>query len=213
MTLLELHLWPQSLVHLMIIAFFLCKYFVGRRLSILRSQCLGLRDNLSPSAVAATPFYHSCLEILQRLDHTVDLRVKTIYAFLLKRGSSWPLLPGFWTSFLGPFSLQRFWKLVRDDFTENYKNDLLWLITLRAVKVRNALKNWGYIDCNRCAYCNRIETIAHCFLDCSRVKQVWAYFSPFLSNLICAPFHSNIATVFSFGGPLKMGGGIGLPLS
>lgn len=178
--------------------YFLCKYFVGRRLSSLRSQWWSLRDNSAPSAVSPTSFYKSCLEVLQRLHNDVELRVKKVYAFLLRERSSAPLLPGFWSSFLGPFCLSSFWKFVRDGFTENYKNDLLWLIVLRAVKVRASLRNWGYIDNSRCASCNRVETIAHCFLDCPRVKEVWAHFAPFFSNFIGTPFRSNIVTVFFF---------------
>ena len=30
---------------------------------------------------------------------------------------------------------------MRDFFTENFKNDLAWLISLRAVKVRHSLRN------------------------------------------------------------------------
>ena len=179
-------------------SFYLCKYFVGRRLSSLPPQWSTLRDNLTPSAISVTPFYESCLSVLSLFDDNVDLRAKKIYAFLLKRGSSPPLLPGFWASFLGPFSLDSFWKFVRDDFTENYKNDLIWLIILRAVKVRDSLKNWGYIDNNLCAYCNRVETIPHCFLTCLRVKRVWAHFKPTLSTLIGVPFESNIVTIFFF---------------
>ena len=52
--------------------------------------------------------------------------------------------------------------LVRDGFSENYKDDLLWLITLRAIKVRDSLHSWGYILLGRCAKCNLKETIYHC---------------------------------------------------
>ena len=44
--------------------------------------------------------------------------------------------------------------LVRDDFCENFKNDLLWLIVLRVVKVRDAMKNWGYLNSDHCASCS-----------------------------------------------------------
>ena len=90
------------------------------------------------------------------------------------------------------------WARVRDPFTENFKNDLLWLITLRGVKVRDSLRNWGYIASDRCAFCNRKETIDHCFLNCVRVKRVWSHFVPCLSFLIDFPFSPYVPSVFFF---------------
>jgi len=54
----------------------------------------------------------------------------------------------------------------------------------------------GYIDSDRCAYCNRKETIDHCFINCSRVKRVWAHFVPTLSWLTQTTFRASVATVF-----------------
>ena len=88
------------------------------------------------------------------------------------------------------------WARVRDPLTENYNNDLSWLITLRAVKVRASLHNWGYIDADRCASCNGRETINHCFLLCPRIGRVWAHFAPALSALLGSPFLATIPTVF-----------------
>ena len=68
---------------------------------------------------------------------------------------------------------------MRDSFAENVKNDLAWLISLRAVKIRHSLKNWGYINSSQCASCLREETIDHCFLNNTRVKPVWAFFTLF----------------------------------
>ena len=68
--------------------------------------------------------------------------------------------------------------LVRDGFCGKFKNDLLWLIILCAVKVCDSMKNWGYINSDHCASCRRKETIDHCFLHCPRVKEVWLYFLP-----------------------------------
>ena len=101
--------------------------------------------------------------------------------------------------FTGPgFSLDDHWSLVRDPFSENFKNDLLWLIILRAVKVRDSLKNWGYINSSACAFCSRRETIDHCFLNCSRVKRVWVHFVPTLSSVLGTRFVSNLLFVFFF---------------
>ena len=41
------------------------------------------------------------------------------------------------------FDLDRFWGSVRDGFSENYKNDVLWLIVLSAVKVCDSLTKLG----------------------------------------------------------------------
>ena len=49
-------------------SFFLCKYFIGRRLSTLRIMWKHLGYNLSPSAASLTPFYASCLKTLALLD-------------------------------------------------------------------------------------------------------------------------------------------------
>ena len=87
---------------------------------------------------------------------------------------------------------------MRDNFTSNHKNDLAWLITLRAVKVRHSLRNWGYISSPCCASCSRIETIDHCFLNCPRAKSVWLHFTPLLSALLSCPFVPNCASVFFY---------------
>lgn len=85
---------------------------------------------------------------------------------------------------------------MRDSFTENFKNDLAWLITLRSVKVRHSLRNCGYIASARCASCPWVETIDHCFLHCSHVKSVWIHFIPLLSAILTCPFLPTCAYVF-----------------
>ena len=79
-------------------------------------------------------------------------------------------------------------------FSENYKDDLLWLITLRAIKVRDSLHSWGYIALDRCAKCNLKETIDHCL--CS-VKRVCHRLSATLSALLSSTLFV-IACLFSF---------------
>ena len=117
---------------------------------------------------------------------------KNCYSELLKDASSIPVLPYRWSTILGyPLCLSTHWSHVRDSLTENYKNDLAWLITLRAVKVRDSLKSWGYSDSDLCASCNRKETIDHCFLNCLRAKRVWATLTPALSSLLPQPFVVN----------------------
>lgn len=42
------------------------------------------------------------------------------------------------------FSIHHHWSSVRDRRTENFKNDIAWLLTLRGTKIRDSLKAWGY---------------------------------------------------------------------
>lgn len=184
--------------------FFLAKYFCGSRLARFGSKWACLRDNSSPSASLPTLFYSgslSSLEKLARLPSSFVFSSKNIYRELLKELSSPPILPRFWSPFLRPApDMEEHWALVRDSRTENFKNDLSWLITLKAVKVRESLRNWGYIASDKCASCPRRETIDHCFLNCSRVKLVWAFFVPLLSALLTppVPFVPNCVSIFFF---------------
>ena len=191
-------------------SFYLIKYFFGAKLSPIRPEWRFLRDNSSPSAQLLTPFYSNCLSVLSSLRKILSCQdwrnfaftSKKCYYTLLKEKSSSPVIHRHWVSFLTiGFDLDRHWSLVRDEFCENFKNDLLWLIVLRAVKVRDALKNWGYINSDCCASCSRKETIDHCFLNCSRVKAVWSHFSPLLSSLLGVTFLPNCISVFFFQWP------------
>ena len=51
-------------------SFFLCKYFVGRRLSHLRPEWAFLSDNSAPSAFSPFSLYDSCLSILSEIADT-----------------------------------------------------------------------------------------------------------------------------------------------
>ena len=183
------------------------KYFSGESLASLRAEWSPLRDNSSPSTLVLTPFYWKCLkslttlgEILSRQDWLdFQFSAKNCYHALLKKKSSAPVLPRTWGLVLGSdFLFNRHISFVRDGFSENYKDDLLWLITLRVVKVRHSLHSWGYIASDRCAKCNLKETIDHCFLNCVRVKRVWHYFSPIFSPLLSSTFVRNCVSVFFF---------------
>jgi len=79
---------------------------------------------------------------------------------------------------------------------ENKKNDLLWLILHCAVRVRYSLKSWGYIDNDKCAVCDRIENIEHCFVASPRVVKVWDYLSAHLSHFLNSPFIVSAPSVF-----------------
>lgn len=182
-------------------SFFLSKYFIGAYLAPLRADWAQLRNNATPSALTLTQFYSTCVGDLRKVDSLARssdaLSTKNIYLQLLKVGSSPPVLPYRWAVFLGAdFSLEEHWARVRDSACENFKNDLLWLITLRGVKVRDSLRSWGYIDSDRCAVCSAKETIDHCFLNCPRAKRVWARFTPTLSFLTDGPFRVNLLTAF-----------------
>ena len=158
-------------------SFFLCKYFVGRRLSRLRAEWAFLRDNSAPSVLFPRSFYDSCISILSEIADT-ELSSKKVYLKLLQSNSSAPILSCHWSPFVNPvFQLSEHWSFVRDNFTENHKNDLLWLILLHAVKVRDSLKNWGVIGSGVCACCPRLETTAHCFLT-ALVKRCGILFLP-----------------------------------
>lgn len=129
-------------------SFFLLKYFCGAQLASIRNSWAFLRDNATPSALSPSPFYSSLVQNLRDLRFPTDFSfsAKDFYKVLLAKVSSAPILPRIWSPFVpSRFSLVRHWEHIRDNFTENHKNDLAWLITLRAVKVRDSLKNWGYI--------------------------------------------------------------------
>ena len=184
--------------------FYLAKYFCGARLARLNPRWAGLRDISSPSASSPTSFYTGSLGVLEKLVHLPASFVfssKNIYRELLKELTSPPILPRYWSPFLRPsLDMAEHWSLVRDSLTENFKNDLVWLITLKAVKVRESLRCWGYISSAVCAVCPRRETIDHCFLNCARAKAVWAFFVPVISKLLSPPasFVPNCVSVFFF---------------
>ena len=180
-------------------SFFLCKYFAGRLMSSLRPAWAHLRDISSPSAALPSLFYHSCLVTLPAVGNC-DVTAKALYCKLLSIGSSPPILHRQWAQVIGPgFSLNCHWSLVREIFfTENFKNDLLWLIALRAVKVRDSLQNWGVSGSGTCASCPLRKTTDHCFLNCIRVKRVWARFAPSLTLVLVKQFVPNSLPVFFF---------------
>ena len=66
------------------------------------------------------------------------------------------------------------------------------------MKVRDSLKNWGYVNSSVCASCPRCETIDHCFLNCLRVKAVWKSFMPALSTVLNCHFAINVLFIFFF---------------
>ena len=145
-------------------------------------------------------FYSDCISVLSSVCSADDnLNSKVFYNLLLSKESSSPLLSWHSTPILGPgFFLSNHWSRVRDDFCENFKEDSLWLIILRGIKVCDPLTRWGYIANPQCSFCGRRETINHCFLYCSKVKCVWSYFSPLLSQILGEEFAFTPPVVFFF---------------
>ena len=144
------------------------------------------------------------LQIITELEHrrsknTFTYSAKNCYIHLLSETVSAPLLPGYWRVLVGPdLSVRRHWSSVRNLLTENFKNDIAWLITLRGTNIRDSLKSWGYIATDRCASCQRKETIDHCLLNCSRVRRVWLVYGPTFSALLNVPFVFNVKSVFFY---------------
>ena len=184
--------------------FFLTKYFCGGGLSRIRPEWAYLRDILTPSAFFPTTFYADVLQTaksLSRVAPTFIFSSQNCYRELLKVKSSPPVLPYPWMRIVpAQFSMTDHLIRIRDPITENYKSDILWLITLRGIKVRDALCRWGYTDSPVCAVCPRRETIDHCFLNCPRVKLVWLFFTHLLSAFLLSPatFTANCSSVFFF---------------
>lgn len=112
--------------------------------------------------------------------------------------SAVPGCAGFWGAVVGrPINRWALvWRKSRLKLIENKKNDLLWHILHRAVRVRYSLKKWGYIDNDKCAICGRVESIEHCFLECDRIVRVWKHFSTFLSRFLNSRFVISALTVF-----------------
>ena len=128
----------------------------------------------------------------------VSLTSKNLYSLLLDPVSAAPWCFGFWESAVGR-PINRWasvWSKSRLKLVENKKNDSLWRILHRAVRVRYSLKLWGYIENDKCAVCGKIEIIEHCFLECPRIRKVWKYFPSTPSRLSCSPFVVSTSSVF-----------------
>ena len=185
--------------------FYMLKYFIGSQLARLRPGWFRLRDNSGPSALTPTSFYKHGLKCITDLENSINdkssfkYNYKNCYLKYLQKTVTAPLLPSRWRAFLSPELIPlAHWPHVRDSLTENFKNDLTWLITLQGIKVRDTLRSWGYIATDAYAYCNRKETIDHCFLNCKRARETWKFFQPTLSALLHVPFLANVKTVFFY---------------
>lgn len=122
-------------------SFLLGRYFVATSICSLRNEWRHSRSNSLPNASSPTVFYSECIDTLAKVSD-VESNSGAIYEKLLAIEPSPPLLPRQWARMIGlGFSLDRHWSRFRDAFTENHKNEIFWLITLRGTKVRDSLFN------------------------------------------------------------------------
>lgn len=181
---------------------FLARYFLGYKLAKFDKR-FNFSSRLIPLSSEPSRYYKICLVTFSQLHAKLgnlpdDFSCKNIYILLLDPPNEVPKSAGFWGSVVGR-PINRWasvWRKSRLKIIENKKNDLIWLIIYRVVRVRSNLKNWGYIPNNKCAMCSAVESIEHCFLICPRVYDVWQYFAPFLSRLLGTPFVVSISSVF-----------------
>lgn len=181
---------------------YLARYFLGNKLAALDSRFCFL-SNLCPTASVPTRYYSKCLASFRMLHARCgalpdDLSCKNLYNLLLVTPCGAPKCAGFWGSVVGrPINRWAWvWRKSRFKLVENRKNDLMWLLIHRAIRVRYALKSWGYISRDQCSICNRSETIEHCFLECPRMVKVWDHFSPLISTLLETPFSVSPKSVY-----------------
>lgn len=181
---------------------YMARYFLGNRLVKYDNRFSFFSNNI-PTCSVPSLFYKKCLDKFNYLFSSYgnvldDLSCKHIYKALLVLPSAVPGCAGFWGAVVGrPINRWALvWRKSRLKLIENKKNDLLWHILHRAVRVRYSLKKWGYIDNDKCAICGRVESIEHCFLECDRIVRVWKHFSTFLSRFLNSRFVISALTVF-----------------
>ena len=181
---------------------FLAQYFLGNRLAKFDRR-FNFSSNSFPSSSVPSCFYQLCSDKFSILFSTYgclpdSLTCKNIYKLLMTLPSSALKCAGFWGSVVGR-PINRWasvWRKSHLKLNENKKNDLLWLILHHTVKVRYALRTWGYIDNDRCSLCGGVETIEHCFLECQCAVRVWKHFAPILSRFLSSPFSVCYPSVF-----------------
>jgi len=170
---------------------YMLKYFVGVQLAPLRSVWAHLRDNKTPSAETPSCFLQLCVETLRETKHS---QTQDIYKDLLKQIFQIPR-PAIRWGIHNDCHWETLWERVRQRTSENKKNDLLWAIVHRGIKVRDRLYEWQVTQNRNCATCGKAETISHCFLEFARVKKVWRAFAPLIRAMV-GPFTPNIQSVF-----------------
>ena len=181
---------------------YLARYFLGNKLTVLDNRFC-FPTNLCPSSISLTNYYRKCLDSFHKLHNRFDklpddLSCKNLYKLLLVCPGVAPRCAGFWGAVVGrPINRWAWvWRKSRLKLIENKKNDLVWLLIHRAIRIRYALMSWGYINSDKCAVCNRSETIEHCFLKCPRIVKVWDHFSPLISTFLESPFSVSPKSVY-----------------
>ena len=163
------------------------RYYLGRRLSFLNERWRPLSANNVPSALTLPEFYQASFDALKEFlsSGAQPATAKKCYEFFVAKTAEQPArIRSHWRPHVGcAFNWPNLWKLVRHPSGENVKNDLLWLIIMRGVKVRSILKKWNYINYDHCSFCRRSETLEHCFFECGRLGTVWRHFQPLLDSL------------------------------
>ena len=128
---------------------YLARYFLGNKLTVLDNRFC-FPTNLCPSSVSLTNYYRKCLDGFHQLHERYDklpddLSCKNLYKLLLVCPGVAPRCAGFWGAVVGrPINRWAWvWRKSRLKLIENKKNDLLWLLIHRAIRVRYALMSWG----------------------------------------------------------------------
>ena len=181
---------------------YLARYFLGHKLTILDPR-FSFPTNSAPSSFLPSNYYRLCLDNLRTLHQKTGalpdlLTGKNLYLLLLDPVCVAPRCSGFWASAMDrPINRWAWvWRKSRLKLIENKKNDLIWLLIHRMIRVRYLLKSWGYINSDKCAICGKTETIEHCFLGCPRVVKVWDHFSPLFRALLDSPFSISPTSVY-----------------
>ena len=181
---------------------YLAHYFLGNRL-VKFDDRFDFCSRLIPQSSEPSAFYRNCLSLFRTIHSKRgslpdDLSCKRLYLLLFDCPCAPPRSAGFGGSVVSR-PINRWasvWRKSRLKIIENKKNDLIWLILHRAIRVRYTLKTWRYIATDKCAVCSQVETIKHCFLFCPRVLKVWDHFSPRLSRLFDFRFSVSVSSVF-----------------
>ena len=181
---------------------YLARYFLSSRLSVLDAR-FNFTSVSVPSSSEPSLYYRKCLALFTKLHRAHgslpdDLSSKYLYSLLMEKPVEAPRPAGFWEAAVGrPINRWAWvWRKSRYKFNENKKNDLLWQIIHRAIRVRYSLRIWGYTNNDKCAICSLTETIEHCFLECSRAVAIWNIFSPHISQLANSTFTIATRTIF-----------------
>lgn len=141
----------------------------------MKRKWASLWDNSTPRAISPAAFYSSLLDVLRhvKVPSTFANSSKEFYSLLLTKRFCIPRLHRWWSPFVPrTFPLKLHWEGVLDSF-----NDLAWLVMLRAVKVCDSLRNWGYIASSlpapACSCFHRHTDTAGCVLSKWRTGFSW----------------------------------------